>query len=96
MRYCCPPGAAIGYKLTPRDANDEAVFIPHTELAPDTLRRLVESFILREGTDYGEREVSLRQKLAQVYRQLDRGEARIVFDPGSQSVDIIVVNPSAR
>jgi len=69
------------------------VIVPYTELSADTLRSVVESFILREGTDYGEREVSLEQKLAHVYRQLERGEARIVFDPNSESIDIVLARP---
>ena len=67
----------------------EPVFIPHTELSAEALRGLVESFVLREGTDYGERELSLERKVADIYRQLERGEARIVFDPNTESVDII-------
>jgi hypothetical protein len=35
----------------------------------------LEAFVLREGTDYGEREVSLDEKVA---LQLERGEAEIV------------------
>ncbi len=66
------------------------VVVPHTELRPDLLRSLVESFVLREGTDYGEREVSLDSKVASVVRQLERGEAQIVFDPQSESVGIVV------
>jgi len=74
----------------------EPVLVPHTELAEDTLRSVVESFILREGTDYGEREFSLEQKLAHVYRQLERGEARIVFDPNTETVDIVVAPVNSR
>jgi len=69
----------------------EPVPIPHAELSADALRGVVESFVLREGTDYGEREVQLEQKVAQVMRQLERGEARIVFDPGTDSIDIVVI-----
>jgi uncharacterized protein YheU (UPF0270 family) len=79
--------------LTPIEGSDEPqepVPIPHTELSPDALRAVVESFVLREGTDYGEREFSLEQKLAHVYRQLERGEAQIVFDPNTESIDIVV------
>ena len=71
------------------DQPQEPVFIPLTELSPEALRGVVESFVLREGTDYGEREFSLEQKLAHVYRQLERGEAQIVFDPNTETVDII-------
>lgn len=69
----------------------EPVVIPHTELSAEALRGVVESFVLREGTDYGEREVSLDQKVAQVVRQLERGEARIIFDAQLESVDIVTV-----
>lgn len=68
----------------------EPVFVPHTELSADALRGVVESFVLREGTDYGERELSLEQKLAHVYRQLECGEAQIVFDPNTETIDIVL------
>jgi hypothetical protein len=51
---------------------------------------VVESFVLREGTDYGERAFSLQEKVAQVLHQLERGEARIVFEPQTRSVNIVV------
>ena len=72
----------------------EPVVIPHRELSPEALRGVMESFVLREGTDYGEREVSLEQKVAQVLRQLERGEAQIIFDATLQSVDIVVSKSS--
>jgi len=72
----------------------EPIVIPHRELSPEALRGVMESFVLREGTDYGEREVSLEQKVAQVLRQLERGEARIIFDATLQSVAIVVSKPS--
>ncbi len=74
----------------------EPVVVPHRELEPETLRAVVESFVLREGTDYGEREYSLDEKVARVTRQLDRGDARIVFDPDSGSIDIQVVRLPLR
>jgi len=74
----------------------ELVEVPAADLAPATLQALVESFILREGTDYGVQEVSLTVKVAQVLRQLQRGEARIVFDPATESVDIRVVSARGR
>jgi uncharacterized protein YheU (UPF0270 family) len=75
---------------------NESVVVPHTELAADLLRAVIESFVLREGTDYGEEEFSLDQKVARVIRQLERGEAQIVFDSDTESVDIAVVRASAR
>jgi len=99
MRYCCLPQDRIGQKLTQSEADgahtgsEEPVFIPHRELDVETLQRLVESVILREGTDYGVREFSLDEKRAHVYGRLERGEARIVFDPTTQTVDIVAALP---
>ena len=69
----------------------EPVVVPYTELAADLLHAVVESYVLREGTDYGEKEFSLEDKVAHVIARLKRGEARIVFDPESETVSIINV-----
>jgi hypothetical protein len=66
-----------------------SVEIPVEALSVEALRGLIESFVGREGTDYGERERSLEEKVADVRRQLERGEARIVFDPETESVNIV-------
>ena len=71
------------------DASPNWVTVPYTELAQELLHAVVESYVLREGTDYGEREFSLQEKVAHVISQLKRGEARIVFDPDTESVGII-------
>ena len=65
------------------------------DLEPDTLRAVIESFVLREGTDYGEHETSLETKVAQVLRQLRRGEAHITFDPATESVNVVVTRATA-
>jgi uncharacterized protein YheU (UPF0270 family) len=67
----------------------DPIVISHDDLSKDALRGVIESFVLREGTDYGEHEFALEQKVAHVLRQLVRGEARIVYDPASGSVDIV-------
>lgn len=68
----------------------QPIVIPHRELSAEALRGVLESFVLREGTDYGEREVSFDRKVAQVLRQLERGEAQIIFDARLESIDIVV------
>ena len=73
------------------ETGTEPIVVPYTELSPGALRGVIEAFVLREGTEYGERDVSLEDKVSQVTRQLRRGEVRIVFDPGSESIDIVVV-----
>lgn len=71
----------------------QPVVVPHTELSAEALRGVVESFVLREGTDYGERVVSHDDKVADVILQLERGEAQILFDPLDSSVTLVVVKP---
>ena len=70
--------------------HSEPIEIPHTELSADALRGVIEAFVLREGTEYGERDVSLERKVWDVQRQLEAGEAQIIFDPRTESVDIVV------
>ena len=65
------------------------MIIPHQELAPDTLYSIIESFVLREGTDYGLEEMSLAEKVAQVREQLDAGIAVLVYSELYESVDIL-------
>jgi len=69
----------------------EPVEIPPDSLSAEALLALIESFVAREGTDYGEVERSLAEKVADVRRQLERGEARIEFDPLTESVGIVRV-----
>lgn len=75
----------------PDDEEDlTPVAVPYTQLSPEALRGVIESFVLREGTEYGEREFTLAEKRTHVMLQLERGEAQIFFDPQTQSVDIVV------
>ena len=63
--------------------------IPWDALAPETLQRLVEEFVTRDGTDYGEQEVALERKVLQVVNGIKRREYIIVFDEESQSTHIL-------
>jgi len=64
--------------------------IPHHQLDPDTLQNLLEEYATRDGTDYGEREVSLEDRVASLRRQLQSGEVVIWFDEGEQSVNLVL------
>jgi len=80
-------------KVAPRpDANRldaDGIDVPLAQLSPEALRGVVESFVLREGTDYGAREYTLDEKVGHVMLQLQRGDARIVFDPHTETVQIL-------
>lgn len=76
--------------------SQEPIVIPHRELSAAALRGVLESFVLREGTEYGEREVSLDEKVAQVLNQLERGEAQVIFHAALESIDIVVSRPVSQ
>ena len=66
-----------------------AVEIPWRDLSEGALQGVIEEFVTREGTECGEREVPLATKVAQVRRQLERGELRLFFDQESASCQIL-------
>jgi uncharacterized protein len=78
----------------PSEETPEPVEVPYSEMPAELLHAVVESFVLREGTDYGEKEFSLEAKVDGVIRQLKKGEAKIVFDPATDSVTIAVSRSS--
>lgn len=65
------------------------MIIPWKDLDSETLDNLIESFVLREGTDYGEQERSLEQKVEDVRRQLTSGEAVLVWSELHETVNIM-------
>lgn len=73
------------------EEHDEPAFVevPLESLSEGALRGVIESFVGREGTDYGAVEKSLEEKVADVRRQLARGEAKLVFDPRTESVNVV-------
>jgi len=64
--------------------------IPVEALSPQALDGLIEEFVTREGTDYGAEERTLDDKKDAVRRQLDSGDVAIVFDPETQTSNIIL------
>lgn len=65
------------------------MLIPYQQLSEDTLRNIIESFVLREGTDYGELEYSFEEKVTQVLQQLMSGEVLIEYSEEHESVTLI-------
>ncbi|GAB7197067.1 YheU family protein [Dickeya oryzae] len=65
------------------------MIIPWQELAPETLQNLIESFVLREGTDYGEQERTLEEKVADIRQQLANGEVVLVWSELHETVNIM-------
>jgi uncharacterized protein len=65
------------------------MIIPYEQLNETTLFNLIESFVLQEGTEYGEQDVSLADKVTQVLTQLKSGEALVVYSELHETVNIV-------
>lgn len=65
------------------------MIIPPNLLDPDTLIRLLEDFVTREGTDNGDN-TSLDTRVQKARAALDRGVAVIVFEPLSQQCQLML------
>lgn len=64
------------------------MIIPPEQLSQDALQGVLEEFIGREGTDYGEQELSLEEKVALLRPQVARGEVVIVYDEFLESLTL--------
>lgn len=64
------------------------MIIPWQQLDSETLKNIMESFVLREGTDYGVEELSLAEKVADIERQLKSGEVVILWSELHETVTL--------
>lgn len=71
------------------NTSNRNVVIPVSQLQEETLNNILEEFITREGTDYGDYEVSLQQKVDRLKRQIVKGDIVVVFDSVLESVNLM-------
>jgi uncharacterized protein YheU (UPF0270 family) len=64
-------------------------------LEADTLTRLIEDFVTRDGTDNGD-ETPLETRVARVRLALNKGSAVIAFDPDSQQCMLLLKHDVPR
>lgn len=102
MRRQTPRPDEREHQLTPLTSSDPSplqggLIIPWKELSPEALTGIIEEFVTRDGTDYGEVEVCLEDKIARVRRQLESKKAVIAFDTASETCTILPAgHPSVR
>jgi len=65
------------------------VAVPLQRLEADVLQALLEEFASRDGTDYGERELTLEQKVGELRMQLGRGELTLLYETDSEQWDLL-------
>jgi uncharacterized protein YheU (UPF0270 family) len=65
------------------------IVVPPQRLQPDVLQTLLEEYANRDGTDYGERELTQDEKVGRLQRQLNDGDLRILYDIDSEQWDLV-------
>jgi uncharacterized protein len=65
------------------------VAVPPLRLQVEVLRALLEDYATRDGTDYGEREFTLEEKVERLQCQLRVGDLLILYDVDSEQWDLV-------
>jgi uncharacterized protein len=66
--------------------------IPINKLSPEALQGVIEEFITRSGTDYGETEAPMETKCRQAKYKLETGLAVLIFDDETETTNIFLAN----
>ncbi len=72
------------------------MIIPWQEVSKDALDSIIEEFVMREGTDYGEVEISFEDKKQQVLKQLQVGEIVLVYSELHENVNLMLASEFSR
>lgn len=65
------------------------MLIPYDQLEPETLTRLIEDFVTRDGTDNGD-DTPLQTRVLRVRQALTKAQAFILFDLESQQCQLML------
>ena len=71
------------------DHQEEGIEVPYQDINPETLHNMIEEFVSRDGSDWGDSGGSMEDKIKQVLRQFESGKIKVVFDLTSQSANIV-------
>ena len=74
----------------PVGPNEQGVEVPYERLDPETLRNLIQEFVTRDGSDWGDVGGALEDKVGQVMQQLQSRKVKVVFEMKSQTANIVV------
>jgi uncharacterized protein YheU (UPF0270 family) len=65
------------------------VLVPFQRLEMEVLQALLEDYATRDGTDYGERELTTQEKVDRLQCQLGAGDLQILYDADSEQWDLV-------
>jgi|TARA_B110000483_G_scaffold145435_1_gene173636 uncharacterized protein YheU (UPF0270 family) len=65
------------------------MIIPEKTLKKEVLESLLEEIVTRDGTDYGEQELSTEQKVNNALRALEQGRMKLLWDAEIESASLV-------
>ena len=65
------------------------MLIPYQQLSEDALQALLEDFVTRDGTDYGQVELSMQDKAEHLRMLLKKGELFISYNDELHSCGLV-------
>ena len=65
------------------------IHVPMQRLAPQVLENLLQEYASRDGTDYGEVELTLAEKTGNLRRQLEEGDISILYNLETEQWDLV-------
>jgi uncharacterized protein YheU (UPF0270 family) len=65
------------------------VEVPPQRLQPEVLQALLEEYASRDGTDYGEQELSLSRKVSNLRQQIQQGDLLILYEIEGEHWDLV-------
>ena len=69
---------------------EDGIEVPYGQINPEALRSMIQEFVSRDGSDWGDPGCTLEEKVEQVFQQLKNRKARIVYDLKTETVNIVV------
>jgi len=72
-------------------ASSLPVEIPLSALSDEAASAVLESYVLREGTDYGV-EYTLEMKVSRLRKQIEAKKAHLIYDPTSETISFLTAN----
>lgn len=65
------------------------MIIPYQSLSQEALAGLIEEFVTRDGTDYGDNETPLEQRVAQVKTLLVSGQVVVLYTESTATANLV-------
>jgi len=71
------------------DCHEKGLDISYQQIPAETLHRMIQEFVTRDGADWAEQGCSLEEKVEQVLQQLKTKKIKVVYDQRSQTANLV-------